>query len=244
MTQSEIEAKKMTDIHGIVWKPLQVDGVCGDYLISENRDVYNFKRRIMMSSNCTKQKYKGRYVHLRCGKNRRCFSLDVLMLIAFPDQSPQGEEVWKTITIRREPSSYEVNQSGIVRRIDNHRIIKPVMRPDGYCLIRLRHNGETVTTYLHRIVANAFIPNPNGFEIVNHKDENRSNNDASNLEWCDKSYNAMYAGAAKRAGVHASITRKLRALAAAGNQQAMRILDTPKYYEDAALLETAVAIIA
>lgn len=46
--------------------------------------------------------------------------------------------------------------------------------------------------YVHRIVAFNFIPNPNNYELINHKDENPSNNNISNLEWCDIIYNNTY----------------------------------------------------
>ena len=44
----------------------------------------------------------------------------------------------------------------------------------------------------HRLVAEAFIPNPNGFSEINHKDENKLNNTVDNLEWCDRIYNVNY----------------------------------------------------
>ena len=75
-------------------------------------------------------------------------------------------------------------------------------------MIRLRHCGKTITEYAHRLVAMAFIPNPDGYELVNHKDENRQNNAVSNLEWCDRRYNMLYNGASKRA----VSTRRMRSL--------------------------------
>ena len=244
MSRAESEAQKMTENQGIIWKPLCIEGVNEDYLISEKRDVYNFRRHVLMSSECSDPRYSGRYVRLRCGEKKRNFRLDVLMHSVFPELFDADEERWETILISGEPSGYEVSPSGSVRRQDNHRVVKPMERADGYCLIRLRHHGKTETMYLHRIVAGAFLPNQNGFEIVNHKDENKTNNAVSNLEWCDKSYNMRYAGAASRAGFHAALTRKLKALADAGNREAELLLQTDQYYNNDTLLQDALRLTA
>ena len=54
---------------------------------------------------------------------------------------------------------------------------------------------------IHRIVAKTFVPNPDNLEIVNHKDENKLNNRADNLEWCTTKYNAHYGKNTKRTKV-------------------------------------------
>lgn len=62
----------------------------------------------------------------------------------------------------------------------------------GYRYIKLRKGNHYKQFQAHRLVAMAFIPNPEGLPCVNHKDENRQNNMASNLEWCTYKYNINY----------------------------------------------------
>lgn len=62
----------------------------------------------------------------------------------------------------------------------------------GYKIVCLCKNGTHKTERVHRLVAIAFIPNPNGFNEINHIDENKSNNFADNLEWCNRKYNINY----------------------------------------------------
>ena len=62
----------------------------------------------------------------------------------------------------------------------------------GYNAVCLYKDGKTKQVTIHRLVAEAFIPNPNNLPEVNHKDKNKRNNSADNLEWCDRKYNVNY----------------------------------------------------
>ena len=62
----------------------------------------------------------------------------------------------------------------------------------GYYSVVLSKNGILKIFKVHRLVAQAFIPNPNNYKEVNHKDENKANNVVTNLEWCDRKYNQNY----------------------------------------------------
>lgn len=62
----------------------------------------------------------------------------------------------------------------------------------GYPWVELRGNGVRDIRLIHRLVAEAFLDNPEGLETVNHKDENPLNNHVDNLEWCSRSYNVRY----------------------------------------------------
>ena len=64
---------------------------------------------------------------------------------------------------------------------------------DGYLKIRLVQGGKDITQRVHTLVARAFIPNPNNFETVNHKDGDKTNNNVDNLEWVDRSQQMIHA---------------------------------------------------
>lgn len=63
---------------------------------------------------------------------------------------------------------------------------------NGYNKVQLCNDGERKYLFVHRLVANAYIPNPDNLPYVNHKDENRKNNQKENLEWCTTEYNNNY----------------------------------------------------
>jgi hypothetical protein len=69
---------------------------------------------------------------------------------------------------------------------------------DGYYYVSLCKNGKRKLFAVHRLVAMHFVENPSGLPVVNHKDENRENNEASNLEWCTEKYNTNYGNARKK----------------------------------------------
>lgn len=105
------------------------------------------------------------------------------------------KELWKPVVNFEE--YYEVSNLGRVRRIKTGRILKPRFRygsngDDDYLRVNLCANGKKYTYYIHRLVADAFISNPNECTQINHRDEDKTNNDVSNLEWCDAIYNNNY----------------------------------------------------
>ena len=88
---------------------------------------------------------------------------------------------------------YEVSDLGNVKSLITNRLLS--IRPNGkeeYCRVNLTKNKRKYTKKVHRLVAEAFVPNPNGYQYVNHKDEQKKNNVASNLEWCTFEYNVNY----------------------------------------------------
>jgi len=111
-------------------------------------------------------------------------------------------EVWKPI--RGLENLYEVSNFGRVRSLDrmvNHRfgkqlkrgiLLKPFRNRDGYLMVCLAKDGKEKKYTVHRLVAIAFVPNPNNLPEVNHKDENKTNNIWTNLEWVDSKTNSNY----------------------------------------------------
>lgn len=99
---------------------------------------------------------------------------------------------------------YEISNLGRVKSLNyNHtgkeRILKPIKNIWGYLQVNLCRNGKVKRFFVHRLVASAFLPNPEGFEQVNHIDENKTNNVVSNIEWCSRWYNMHYGTMQERA---------------------------------------------
>lgn len=84
-------------------------------------------------------------------------------------------------------STHDSQRSAYHQEISQHE------NADGYMTITTGATGNRKSVRVHRLVAMAFIPNPNNLPEVNHKDCNRKNNDVSNLEWCTHAYNIQYA---------------------------------------------------
>ena len=72
------------------------------------------------------------------------------------------------------------------------KILKPKRSQTGYLFVHLARDGRAKPHRIHRLVAEAFIPNPDGLPTINHKDENKENNHVENLEWCSIAYNNSY----------------------------------------------------
>lgn len=97
---------------------------------------------------------------------------------------------------------YQISNKGNVKslRFNKERILRTQIDKQGYQYINLNDCGKTIKIKIHRLVANAFIPNPDNLPIINHKDENKCNNCVENLEWCTYQYNNTYNDRAKKSG--------------------------------------------
>ena len=87
---------------------------------------------------------------------------------------------------------YAVTSCGKVYSYKSKKFLKPKDNGHGYLCVGLWKNGEKKKYSLHRLVAEAYLPNPENLPMINHKDENKTNNCLQNLEWCDCKYNNNY----------------------------------------------------
>lgn len=103
------------------------------------------------------------------------------------------EEIWKSI---EGYPNYEVSNLGNVRSLNyrntnNNKLLKQLDK-NSYKKVFLWKNGERKCFYVHRLVAQAFILNPDNLPQINHIDEDKTNNCVENLEWCTQKYNINY----------------------------------------------------
>lgn len=104
------------------------------------------------------------------------------------------KEIWKTVLGYE---YYQVSNKGRVRSLRNNNIyyLNPMLRGypgQKYKCVRLSNELGHKVFAVHRLVASYFVPNPHNFPVVNHKDEDKLNNNSNNLEWCTQQYNCTY----------------------------------------------------
>lgn len=89
---------------------------------------------------------------------------------------------------------YQISNLGNVKslRFGKEKILKPVKDGKKYLQVVLYKQGKNKVCKVHRLVAQAFIPNSQNLPQINHKDEDKTNNQVNNLEWCDCQYNIDY----------------------------------------------------
>lgn len=103
------------------------------------------------------------------------------------------EEIYKDI--EGYAGLYQISNHGNVKSFhtSKEKILKPVKDKDGYLFVGLYKQGKHKKHYkVHRLVAKAFIENPDNLPVVNHKDEDKTNNKVDNLEYCTAEYNINY----------------------------------------------------
>lgn len=121
-------------------------------------------------------------------------------------------EQWKPV---KDFALYDVSSLGRVRKkeymtkdkkhIRKARIISPVLNKNGYYYVTLIDmSGKHYFKTIHRLVATAFLPNPNYYPDINHKDRDKKNNTVENLEWCTTQYNVTYGDAQEKRAARVS----------------------------------------
>lgn len=116
-----------------------------------------------------------------------------------------NKEIWKDI--KGYEGLYQISNLGNVKSLPKYagkskrkeRLITAHPDKDGYLRVHLCKNGIMSYKGVHKLIAEAFIPNINNYNQVNHKDENKTNNCIDNLEWCDCKYNINYGTRTDRA---------------------------------------------
>lgn len=92
------------------------------------------------------------------------------------------------------------------KKIVEEKEMKQFIGTNGYMITTLSKNGKKYPIMVHRLVAETFISNPQNLPQVNHKDEDKTNNNVENLEWCDRKYNCRYGTRNERVGEKQSKT--------------------------------------
>lgn len=108
-------------------------------------------------------------------------------------------EIWKDIP--EYEGLYQVSNLGRVKSLrfrnnvcdkEKEHIMALNKKDNEYLYVSLSKNGIRKNKYVHRLVATCFIQNTNDYEVVNHKDENKTNNNVNNLEWCSQKQNVKH----------------------------------------------------
>lgn len=100
------------------------------------------------------------------------------------------KELWKEIVLLNK--KYLVSNFGNIINNENNRKVNISLTKNGYCQMTVTIKHKNTNFYVHRLVAQAFIPNPNNLPQINHIDGNKTNNCVSNLEWCSCKDNIIH----------------------------------------------------
>lgn len=101
-------------------------------------------------------------------------------------------EIFMPVIINGNTTNYLISDAGRVKNIKTNKILKFRLNNKGYPMVTLSINGKSKPYTIHRLLAIAFIPNPNNLPEVNHKDSITTHCWFENLEWCDRKYNMQY----------------------------------------------------
>lgn len=111
---------------------------------------------------------------------------------------PEYEELYKISNYGRVKRILFKNNKCCIEKEKILSCLKHDKNKNSYLMVTLTKNGQQKTKYIHRLVAQVFIENPNNYDEVNHKNENKSDNRVENLEYCNHLYNMSYGTILKR----------------------------------------------
>ena len=140
-------------------------------------------RWVTVSENCTNKSYRSK------APKTTSYTKDC-------DFESLPNEYWKAIDGYED---YAVSSLGRVFSLKSHKVLTQGKHTGGYCQVCLCKDGKPISKFVHRLVAEAFIPRVDGCDQVNHKNEDKTDNRVSNLEWCDQEYNNSYGTRVARA---------------------------------------------
>lgn len=148
-----------------------------------DKKVYNSKKKKFLNVNSGTLRTRVNKVNIVC-------SMDILHRLLYPESYSFSKKHWKDINGYE--GIYQINSDGQILSLNTNRILKPHSDKDGYLLVNLYKNKIQKSFKVHRLVAEYFI-NTEKKETVNHKDGNKKNNKAENLEWATRSENNKHA---------------------------------------------------
>lgn len=120
---------------------------------------------------------------------------------------------------------YLVSNTGMVYSVRRRAMLKPDI-VKGYLQVTLQKSGVRERKKVHRFVAELFIPNPENYGFINHKDENKRNNFVENLEWCTISYNNAFGYRTEKSKI-----TQIKNAPRIGKTRFVRCVETNKTYE-------------
>lgn len=107
--------------------------------------------------------------------------------------------MWKDISGYKK--LYRASNSGEVYSIRSKKLLKPGVGKNGYEIVVLCYKNKPITKYVHRIIAELFVPKIKNKKIINHLDENKCNNKSSNLQWATYRENMLYGNAIEKLSI-------------------------------------------
>lgn len=131
-------------------------------------------------------------------------TVEVFKPVIFRGNKIDGYEIsnrGRVKSLERKIEYWTTNQTGKrfkYTRFQKENVLKKRLDKGGYEVVVLSTKGKMITAKVHRLVAEAFLKNPYKFKTVNHKDENKINNNVENLEWCTVAYNNSYGSRAEK----------------------------------------------